>query len=160
MGAKAGPHYPSPLTIIDTVAAHGTLARDAALPLESDSFLKLAKTDVAASLVGIYLNDQLLRRIARKQTKAAGKVDQAAVLGAGIMGGGVAYQSASNGVPILMKDIAEPALEAGLEEAGKLLQKQIQRGRLKPAGMADILNAIQPALSLSLIHISEPTRPY
>ena len=135
------------MTIIDTVAAHGTLARDAALPLESDSFLKLAKTDVAASLVGIYLNDQLLRRIARKQTKAAGKVDQAAVLGAGIMGGGVAYQSASNGVPILMKDIAEPALEAGLEEAGKLLQKQIQRGRLKPAGMADILNAIQPALS-------------
>jgi len=147
VGAKAGPHYPSPLTIIDTVAAHGTLARDAALPLESDSFLKLAKTDVAASLVGIYLNDQLLKRIARKQTKAAGKVDQAAVLGAGIMGGGVAYQSASNGVPILMKDIAEPALEAGLEEAGKLLQKQIQRGRLKPAGMADILNAIQPALS-------------
>ena len=147
VGAKAGPHYPSPLTIIDTVAAHGTLARDAALPLESDSFLKLAKTDVAASLVGIYLNDQLLKRIARKQTKAAGKVDQAAVLGAGIMGGGVAYQSASNGVPILMKDIAEPALEAGLEEAGKLLQKQIQRGKLKPAGMADILNAIQPALS-------------
>ena len=147
VGAKAGPHYPSPLTIIDTIAAHGTLDRDAALPHESDSFVKLAKTDVAECLVGIFLNDQLLKRIARKQTKAAGKVDQAAVLGAGIMGGGVAYQSASNGVPIVMKDIAEPALEAGLEEAGKLLQKQIQRGKLKPEGMAGILNAIQPALS-------------
>jgi len=147
VGAKAGPHYPSPLTIIDTIAAHATLERDAALPHESDSFVKLAKTDVAANLVGIFLNDQLLKRIARKQTKVADKVDQAAVLGAGIMGGGVAYQSASNGVPILMKDIAESALDAGLDEAGSLLQKQIKRGKLKPEGLAGVLNAIQPALS-------------
>ncbi len=147
VGAKAGPHYPSPLTIIDTIAAHAALERDAALPHESDSFVKLAKTDVAANLVGIFLNDQLLKRIARKQTKVADKVDQAAVLGAGIMGGGVAYQSASNGVPILMKDIAESALDAGLDEAGSLLQKQIKRGKLKPEGLAGVLNAIQPALS-------------
>lgn len=147
VGAKAGPHYPSPLTIIDTIAAHATLERDAALPHESDSFVKLAKTDVAANLVGIFLNDQLLKRIARKQTKVADKVDQAAVLGAGIMGGGVAYQSASNGVPILMKDIAESALDAGLDEASSLLQKQIKRGKLKPEGLAGVLNVIQPALS-------------
>jgi len=147
VGAKAGPHYPSPLTIIDTIAKHADKSRDQALPIESASFVKLAKTDVAESLVGIFLNDQTLKRLAREQSKSARPVKQSAVLGAGIMGGGVAYQSASNGVPIVMKDIREDAIDAGLEEAGKLLKKQIDRGRLKPAGMASVLNAIQPALS-------------
>ena len=147
VGAKAGPNYPSPMTIINTVAKHGTKARAEALPLESASFVKLAKTDVAASLVGIFLNDQMLKRLARSQSKAALPLNQTAVLGAGIMGGGVAYQSASNGVPIIMKDIREEALGAGLDEAGKLLKKQMQRGRIKPEGMGQILNAIRPALS-------------
>jgi len=147
VGAKAGPHYPSPMTIINTIAKHGTKTRDHALPFESASFIKLAKTDVAESLVGIFLNDQLLKRIARKLSRDALLVNQTAVLGAGIMGGGVAYQSASNGVPIIMKDIRDEALDAGLEEAGKLLKKQIMRGKLKPEGMADVLNAIRPALS-------------
>lgn len=147
VGAKAGPHYPAPMTIINTIAKHADKSRDEALLVESASFIKLAKTDVAESLVGIFLKDQGLKRISRKHAKAAHKVDQSAVLGAGIMGGGVAYQSASNGVPIVMKDIRQEALDDGLEEVGKLLKKQMQRGRLKPEGMAGILNAIQPALS-------------
>ena len=147
VGAKAGPHYPSPLTIINTIAKHSDKSREEALLIEGASFIKLAKTDVAESLVGIFLKDQGLKRISRKHAKAARKVEQSAVLGAGIMGGGVAYQSASNGVPIIMKDIRQEALDDGLEEAGKLLKKQMQRGKLKPEGMADVLNAIQPALS-------------
>ncbi len=147
VGAKAGPHYPAPLTIIETIKSHADKARDTALPFESESFVKLAKTDVAESLVGIFLKDQQLNRAAKKAMAAAAKVEQAAVLGAGIMGGGVAYQSASNGVPIVMKDIRQEALDDGLEEVGKLLNKQLQRGKLKPEGMANVLNAIQPALS-------------
>ncbi len=147
VGAKAGPHYPSPLTIVGTVAKHAAKSRDEALPIESASFVKLGKTDVAASLVGIFLNDQALKRLARKQSSGARPVKHSAVLGAGIMGGGVAYQSASNGVPIIMKDIRQEALQAGLDEAGKLLKKQISRGKMKPEGMAGVLNAIQPALS-------------
>lgn len=147
VGAKAGPHYPAPMTIINTLAQHVTKSRNEALPIESASFIKLAKTDVAASLVGIFLNDQALKRLSRKQSQDAVAIKQSAVLGAGIMGGGIAYQSASNGVPIIMKDIRTEALTAGLDEAGKLLKKQIMRGRLKPEGMADVLNAIRPALS-------------
>lgn len=147
VGAKAGPHYPSPMTIINTIAKHATKSRNEALPFESDSFIKLAKTDVAESLVGIFLNDQSLKKLARMQSKAALPITQTAVLGAGIMGGGVAYQSASNGVPIIMKDIREDALHAGLDEAGKLMKGQMKRGKLNPEGMAKILNGIRPALS-------------
>jgi len=148
VGAKAGPHYPAPLTIIDVVEKQCTKHRDEALPVESAAFVKLAKTDVAASLVGIFLNDQQLKRIARGITKGhAVPVKRAAVVGAGIMGGGVAYQSASNGVPIVMKDIRQEAIQTGLNEAGALLGKQVMRGKLKPEGVPAVLNAIVPALS-------------
>lgn len=147
VGAKAGPNYPSPMTIIDTIGKGATKGRDEALKIESASFAKLAGTDVAASLVGIFLNDQQLKRIARGHAKSAVEVKKAAVLGAGIMGGGVAYQSASNGVPIVMKDIRQEALDLGLAEASKLLGGQVARGRMKPEAVMDVLNAIQPALS-------------
>ena len=74
-------------------------------------------------------------------------MNKAAVLGAGIMGGGIAYQSAYKGTPIVMKDIADSALELGLTTAAGLLTKQVERGRMKPAKMAGVLNSITPSLS-------------
>jgi len=147
VGAKAGPHYPAPLTIINTIERHADLSRDEALAVEAESFVALSKTDVAASLIGIFLKDQHINRLAKGYRKAASDVKQAAVLGAGIMGGGVAYQSASNGVPILMKDIRQDALDAGLGEAGKLLDKQLKRGKVTPAAAMQTLNTITPVLS-------------
>lgn len=147
VGAKAGPHYPAPMTIIGTIRKHCTLTRDEAFAVEAAAFAKLAKTDVAANLIGIFLKDQYLKRKSKKIAADAGPVNQAAVLGAGIMGGGVAYQSASKGTPIVMKDIREEALQAGLEEADKLLLKQISRGRMTPEKMAGVLNNIRPTLN-------------
>jgi 3-hydroxyacyl-CoA dehydrogenase / enoyl-CoA hydratase / 3-hydroxybutyryl-CoA epimerase / enoyl-CoA isomerase len=57
-------------------------------------------------------------------------VKTAAVLGAGIMGGGIAFASALKGVPARMKDIAQGQLELGLGEADKLLARQVKQGRL------------------------------
>ncbi len=69
------------------------------------------------------------------------------MLGAGIMGGGISYQSASRGVPVLMKDVAAKALEAGVAEATKLLEKQVERGKLTTGKMAHVLSGITPTLS-------------
>ncbi|NLW05395.1 MAG: fatty acid oxidation complex subunit alpha FadB, partial [Pseudomonadaceae bacterium] len=74
-------------------------------------------------------------------------VKKAAVLGAGIMGGGVAYQSASKGTPIMMKDINEAALQLGLKEASKLLGGQLKRKRITAEQMAEALGRIRPTLS-------------
>jgi 3-hydroxyacyl-CoA dehydrogenase/enoyl-CoA hydratase/3-hydroxybutyryl-CoA epimerase/enoyl-CoA isomerase len=63
------------------------------------------------------------------------------------MGGGVAYQSASRGVPIYMKDIAPKAIELGLGEATKLLDKQVTRGKMTSAKMGETLARIRPTLS-------------
>ena len=87
-------------------------------------FVKAAKTDVAANLVGLFLNDQALNKQARKITKDATKVQIAAVLGAGVIGSGIAYQSAYKGIPIVMKDINAEALQLGMKEAKKLLARR------------------------------------
>ena len=81
------------------------------------------------------------------EKKSAKQIDQAAVLGAGIMGGGIAYQAALKGTPIIMKDIAEPALELGMSEAGKLLAKQVEKGKSTPEKMSQTLGRIRPTLN-------------
>ncbi|MGR5457168.1 3-hydroxyacyl-CoA dehydrogenase NAD-binding domain-containing protein, partial [Vibrio alfacsensis] len=82
---------------------------------------------VANALVGIFLNDQYIKCLAKKAAKSGKDTERAAVLGAGIMGGGIAYQSALKGVPVVMKDIAQASLELGMTEASKLLNKRLQR---------------------------------
>lgn len=144
--AVAGKHYPAPMAAVGVIEQAANMARQQALLVEHQAFIKLAKTDVAKALIGIFLNDQLVKSKAKKTIKAAHHIDQAAVLGAGIMGGGIAYQSASKGTPIVMKDINHKALELGLSEAAKLLTAQLERGRSSPQKMAQVLNAITPAL--------------
>ncbi|OYW93715.1 MAG: fatty acid oxidation complex subunit alpha FadB, partial [Pseudomonadales bacterium 32-61-5] len=88
-----------------------------------------------------------LKKKAKAYDKQARDVKLAAVLGAGIMGGGIAYQSAVKGTPILMKDIREEGIQMGLNEASKLLGKRVEKGRLTPEKMAEALNAIRPTTS-------------
>ena len=147
IGAKAGPHYPSPMLVLKTIQKSCTMTRDKALAVESKAFAKLAVNDVTASLVGLYLKDQHVKKVAKKYIEAAEPVKQAAVLGAGIMGGGVAYQSASRGTPIIMKDINEAALTLGMDEATKLLGGQLKRGRIDAVKMAKVITQITPTLS-------------
>ena len=151
VAAKAGKHYPAPMTAVKCIEASAALTRDDALPIETKGFVKLAKTDVAQALVGIFLGDQYVKGKAKKAAKAGQPVKQAAVLGAGIMGGGIAYQSASKGTPIVMKDINQAALELGLNEAAKLLDKQLSRGRIDGKKMAKVLNNITPSLDYAAV---------
>ena len=143
----AGPHYPAPVKAIEVMQNGCFLEREAALEIEADAFSFLAKTPVAESLIQVFLGDQYLKKVSKKLTKGTDKITQAAVLGAGIMGGGIAYQSASKGTPIIMKDINHQAIELGLTEATKLLSKQVQRKKIDTNQMAMTLNMIQPTLS-------------
>ncbi|WP_407310962.1 fatty acid oxidation complex subunit alpha FadB [Pseudomonas sp. nanlin1] len=147
VAGQAGPNYPAPVEAIKTIQKAANFGREKALEVEANGFVKMAKTPAAHSLIGLFLNDQELKRKAKAYDAIAHDVKQAAVLGAGIMGGGIAYQSALKGTPILMKDINEKGIEQGLAEASKLLGKRVEKGRLTPAKMAEALNDIRPTLS-------------
>lgn len=91
----AGKHYPAPMAAVMTIEEAARMSRDDALVVENKHFVKLAKTGVAQALVGLFLNDQFIKSNAKQAAKAGKPTAKGAVLGAGIMGGGIAYQSAS-----------------------------------------------------------------
>jgi len=143
----AGKNYPAPVKAIEVMQQACTLGRDAAIDIEAEAFATLAHTPQAESLVSVFLGDQFLKKVSKKLTKNVEKTKKAAVLGAGIMGGGIAYQSASKGTPIIMKDINDAALELGMGEATKLLGKLIKIGKIGPEKMAKTISQITPTLS-------------
>jgi len=147
VAGKAGPNYPAPITAIECMQKGASKSRDQALEIETEGFVKMAKTQVAFSLVSLFLGDQYVKKNSKKIAKSARAVDTAAVLGAGIMGGGVAYQSASSGVPIFMKDIQTKSLDLGMGEAVKILDKLVTRQKMTSAKMGEVLGKIHPTLS-------------
>lgn len=146
--AKANPkHYPAVAIALDSIEQSVNLSRDDALKIEAKNFAKSAKTPQATALVGVFLNDQKVKKQAKKHAQNAREVKTSAVIGAGIMGGGIAHQSAVKGVPIVMKDIGNAQLELGIAEATKLLTKQIDKGKATPQTMGETLARIRPTLS-------------
>ncbi|WP_444957273.1 fatty acid oxidation complex subunit alpha FadB [Microbulbifer sp. ZKSA002] len=148
VGQQAGKNYPSPVAAVESIEQGYKLTRDEALKIEQEKFIFCAQTGTAKSLVGLFLADQAIGKVAKGWEKKADKpIERAAVLGAGIMGGGIAYQSAYKGTPIKMKDIDQKGIDLGLNEANKLLSKLVDRKRLTPVKMGEVLNRIEPTLS-------------
>ena len=147
VAAQAGPHYPAPLAAVKTMERHAGLARDEAIAVEVEEFVNVAKTGVAHNLIALFLGGQAVKKIARKSSQKARTIEHAAVLGAGIMGGGIAVQCALENIPIVMKDINRAGLDAGLAEARNVLNKRVQRNRMDVASMATALTTITPTLS-------------
>ena len=148
IAAKVGRNFPAPLVALDSMQQGAGKGRDEAVVIETENFIKVCLTEAAKSLVGLFLSDQMIAKKAKICSKQASKkVAKAAVLGAGIMGGGIAYQSSIKGVPIVMKDIMQEGIDLGLSEANKLLAKRVEKGRMKPKKMGEVLNRIEPSLS-------------
>ena len=146
IAAQAGKNYPAPITAVKVMQKAASSNREEALKFEHAGFVNLAKTEVAKNLVQMFLNDQFLNSKVKRIIKNAPEVCKAGVLGAGIMGGGIAYQSALKGTPILMKDIAKAGLDLGMNEASKLLNKRRLKGKINAEKVACTLSSISPVL--------------
>jgi len=147
VGAKALPHYPAPMEAIRVIETTCEMPAAEALKEEHIGFTNVCQTTQANAMVQNFLNDQVIKKKAKQAAKVANKeVKRAAVLGAGIMGGGIAYQSAAKGIPVVMKDINDKALELGMSEAIKILNKGVERGKLSAEQMARVVASITPTL--------------
>lgn len=152
---QAGPHMPAPLTSVKSIEKSCALDRTEAIKVEANYFARLAKTDVSGSLIALFLNEQGLSKRNKTLTGSVESLGTVGVLGAGIMGGGIAYQAASKGKRVLMKDVAQKGLDQGMDEATKLLSKQVDRGRLSTTKMAEVLNSITPQLDYAHIESTD-----
>lgn len=137
-------HQPAAQMALEAMDQGAALDRTAALRLENDYFGRVARTQAAGALVQTFLSEQALKRIARKTSQGALLVREAAVLGAGIMGGGIAQTSARGGVPVRLKDVSEAALAKACEDAARQYGRQVKSGRLKQEKADVMLAAITP----------------
>jgi 3-hydroxyacyl-CoA dehydrogenase/enoyl-CoA hydratase/3-hydroxybutyryl-CoA epimerase/enoyl-CoA isomerase len=145
--ARTSPrHQPAAVVAIECIRRSSQLDLPQALQLEQREFATLAKTQAAAGLVQAVCNEVLLQTRSNQRAQQARKIQQSAVVGAGIMGGGIAYASALVGTTILMKDIAQRQLDLGLEEVDQLLARQVSAGRLTVEASRTVRSRITPQL--------------
>lgn len=142
----SGKHQPAALAAVMLIERCAGLDRAGSLAEESLAFAKIAKTQAADAMVQTFLSDQVLKKLFKQHAKAARPLKQGAVLGAGIMGGGIAYTSAQRGTPVRLKDIAQGQLDLGIGEARKQLAKLVKAGRMKQEKADTVLASIVPQL--------------
>ncbi|WP_028311032.1 3-hydroxyacyl-CoA dehydrogenase NAD-binding domain-containing protein [Derxia gummosa] len=137
---------PAASVAIELLVETAGLGRDAAIERENHAFARVARTPAAAALVGVFLGDQALRKKARALAKAGKPVRRVAVMGSGVMGGGIAFANAQRGFPVVMQDIAQSKLDQGLREVDRLLARQVAGGKLGDDKAVAVRAAIEPTL--------------
>jgi 3-hydroxyacyl-CoA dehydrogenase/enoyl-CoA hydratase/3-hydroxybutyryl-CoA epimerase/enoyl-CoA isomerase len=146
LAKQAHKHQPAAGIAVRMMREAARCDRKRALELEAAAFGAVTQTQAAKAMVQTFLNEQAVKKLARRHAEGGRKVAQAAVVGAGIMGGGIAYTSALRGTPVRMKDIAPAALELGVGEAKRQLAKQVQQGHMTQEKADAVLGAIVPQL--------------
>ncbi|MDG0818215.1 3-hydroxyacyl-CoA dehydrogenase NAD-binding domain-containing protein [Bdellovibrio svalbardensis] len=123
-------HYPAPLEALAVIQkTYGMSDREAGMRIEREGFCKLGVTDISKNLISVFY----LTEMVKKQTGVTGvqvkpkDVKAIGILGAGTMGGGIAYVAADKGIQVRMKDLSSDALGKGLKHASDLWMKLLKR---------------------------------
>ncbi|TAK51336.1 MAG: 3-hydroxyacyl-CoA dehydrogenase [Betaproteobacteria bacterium] len=133
--------YPAPEAIMSAMVEGLYVDFDTAMRIESRYFAKIATGAVAKNMISaFFFNLNAIKSGAsRPKDVPRWKAAKLGILGAGMMGGGIAWASASRGIPCVLKDVSQEKAEAGKAYSEKLLAK-----RKRPDG-AEILGRIQPS---------------
>ncbi len=134
--------YPAPLKALDVVSRAATASREKSLSREVEAVTELAVRPETRRLLGLFF----LRERARKRKIAGGtvlKIDRAAVIGAGVMGSGIAYWLSTRRIEVLLQDIDPAAVARGMASIEKLYAEGRKRKVFDAVSAARGLDRIQ-----------------
>jgi 3-hydroxyacyl-CoA dehydrogenase/enoyl-CoA hydratase/3-hydroxybutyryl-CoA epimerase len=141
---------PAPELIYATMIEGAQVDFDGACRIESRYFTELTIGQVSKNIINTFWYN--LNEIKAGGNRPDGievhKFTQIAVLGAGMMGAGIAYSAAMKGIRVVLKDISLENAEKGKAYSAKILAKQTARGRMTADKAADILALIQPSAAV------------
>ncbi|OPJ79314.1 trifunctional enzyme subunit alpha, mitochondrial [Patagioenas fasciata monilis] len=120
--------YPAPLKIIEVVKTGLDQGRDAGYLTESQSFGQLAMTKESKALIGLYHGQVRCKK--NKFGTPKREVKTLAVLGAGLMGAGIAQVSVDKGLKTILKDTAQKGLDRGQQQVFKGLNGKVKKKNL------------------------------
>jgi len=143
-------HYPAPLRAIEVVRVGIEDGVKAGFDAEARAVAELATSRISKNLVHVFR----LTEEAKKESGLAGgeprPLAATAVLGAGVMGGGIAQLIAAEAdLPVRMKDVRDEALASGMQHAAALFDKQVLRRRLSAPEARRKMALLHPTLDYS-----------
>lgn len=142
---------PAPETILATMVEGAQVDFDNANKIESRYFLELAKGQVSKNLINTFWTqlNEIKAGKNRPPEIAKHQFTKVAVIGAGMMGAGIAYSCAIKGIAVVLKDVSIENAEKGKDYSRKLLNKQLDKGRISSEKAEQILALITPTCELT-----------
>jgi 3-hydroxyacyl-CoA dehydrogenase/enoyl-CoA hydratase/3-hydroxybutyryl-CoA epimerase len=141
-----GAPMPAPHHILCAAVEGAQVDIDTALDIETRYFVDLATGQVAKNMTQAFFFD--LQAVnggaSRPHGQPKATVRRAGVLGAGMMGAGIAYSLAKAGIDVVLKDVSVEAAEKGKAYSQKLLEKAVAKGRNTPELAEELLARITP----------------
>jgi 3-hydroxyacyl-CoA dehydrogenase/enoyl-CoA hydratase/3-hydroxybutyryl-CoA epimerase len=127
-----GANFPAPRAIVAAAAEGARIGFDAAMEVETRYFTELVIGQVAKNMIKANFFDLKAVRggAARPNLPKTTPVTTLAIIGAGMMGAGLAYQGAANGMTVLLTDVDTAAAERGKDYSRKLVKKAVERGTM------------------------------
>jgi len=143
--------YPAPFKAIDVIKKNFYVNRTKGLAFEANAFSKLAVTEISKNLVQVfYLSEGYKRlKVEGAENIVPQTVKKAAVLGAGVMGGGIAQLFSYKGIWTRLKDINYDAIAKGYQAAFKLYRQLVRKRRLKKFQASAMMAHITSTLDYS-----------
>ncbi|SJM70464.1 3-hydroxyacyl-CoA dehydrogenase NAD-binding domain-containing protein [Psychrobacter piechaudii] len=146
---KSHGNYPAITHILSSVFEGCLTDIDNGLKIESRYFVACALSDVSKNMINTLWTQ--LNNIKKGQSRPEGfersKVSKVGILGAGMMGAGIAYVSAKAGIEVVLLDTSIEGAEKGKNYSAKLLDKAISRGRSTAEKKQALLDKIKTTVS-------------
>jgi 3-hydroxyacyl-CoA dehydrogenase/enoyl-CoA hydratase/3-hydroxybutyryl-CoA epimerase len=139
--------YPAPEAIMACAVEGSQVDFDTAMRLESRHLARLMVGQNAKNMItGLFFNMNAVRGgISRPKGPAKWSPTKVGILGAGMMGAGIAWANASRGIACVLKDVDAARAEKGKGYSAKLLDKQVKQGRRDEASASQVLSLISPS---------------
>jgi 3-hydroxyacyl-CoA dehydrogenase/enoyl-CoA hydratase/3-hydroxybutyryl-CoA epimerase len=138
--------YPAPQAILEAMVEGALVDYDTATRIESRKLAKIMVGQNAKNMIQAFFFD--LNAIKAGRSRPAGvprwKPAKVGVLGAGMMGAGIAHANAARGVACVLKDVSLEKAQAGLEAVRRITAPQVAKGRIDAAQQAALLALVQP----------------
>jgi 3-hydroxyacyl-CoA dehydrogenase/enoyl-CoA hydratase/3-hydroxybutyryl-CoA epimerase len=144
---RTGGHYPAALRAIEVVEVGVRHGLEAGLEAEARATGELAVGEVCKSLIHLFKLMEAANRVGTSVESGQPEIREAAVLGAGVMGGGIAQLLADRvDIPVRLKDVGTEPLATGMAHADAIFQKKVKRRRLTRPEAAEKMNLLLPSL--------------
>jgi 3-hydroxyacyl-CoA dehydrogenase len=138
----------APLAAIDAVEAATKLPFDEGVKREAELFQQCLFSDQSKGLIHVFFGEREVAKIPGIPKDIAQiPVNKAAVVGAGTMGGGIAMVFANAGIPVLLKETDQGALDRGLATIKKNYANSVKKGRFSQEQMDQRVGRITPTLT-------------